>query len=196
MGRPKNTELRRAQIADAMLAVIAELGLDAATVPAVAAAAELTPSLVHYHFKTKDEILPLALERLALLLELRAEARLRTAGAEPRARVHALIDAWLARDEGADPRAVRAWAAIGAAAARREDVRALTDAFMSRVVERWEREVARALPAARRRGARDAAVTIVLALEGALRVGTMSDALPPGDGGRLAHALADRLLDG
>ncbi|HSN99500.1 MAG TPA: TetR family transcriptional regulator, partial [Candidatus Nanopelagicales bacterium] len=143
MGRPRNTELRRAQIADAMIAVVAELGVDAATVPAVALAAELSPGLVHYHFKTKDEILPLALERLALLLETRAEAKLRAAGDDPCARLHALVDAWLSLDEGADPRAVRAWAAIGAAAARREDLHALTAVFVERAVERWQREVAR-----------------------------------------------------
>lgn len=195
MGRPKNTEARRAQIADAMVAVVAAVGLDAATVPAIAAAAALSPGLVHYHFASKDEILPLAVERLGLRLEVRAEARLRAAGDDPRARVLALCDAWLARDDGADAEAVRAWAAIGAAAARREDIRALTAAFTDRAVERLRAEIARALPPARRRGARDLAASLVVFLEGALRVGTMSDALAPGDGARLAHKLVDRLLE-
>ncbi|MCC6556474.1 MAG: TetR family transcriptional regulator C-terminal domain-containing protein [Polyangiaceae bacterium] len=196
MGRPSNTEARRAQIADAMIAVVAGVGLDAATVPAVAAAAGLSPGLVHYHFASKDEILPLAVERLGLRLEVRAEARLRAAGDDPRARLHALCDAWLARGEGEDPGAVRAWAAIGAAAARREDVRALTAAFTDRAVERVRREVARALPPGRRRRARDVATSVVLFMEGALRVGTMSDALAPGDGARLSHGLIEALLDG
>jgi TetR/AcrR family transcriptional repressor of bet genes len=194
VGRPKNTEARRAQIADAMIAVVAAVGLDEATVPAIAAAAALSPGLVHYHFASKDEILPLAVERLGLRLEVRAEARLRAAGDDPRARVLALCDAWLARDEGADAEAVRAWAAIGAAAARRDDIRALTAAFTDRAVERLRIEIARALPPARRRGARDVAASLVIFLEGALRVGTMSDALAPGDGARLSHKLVDRLL--
>ncbi|APR83093.1 HTH-type transcriptional regulator BetI [Minicystis rosea] len=196
MGRPKNTEARRAQIADAMIAVVAAVGLEEATVPAIAAAAALSPGLVHYHFASKDEILPLAVERLGLRLEVRAEARLRAAGEDARARVHALGDAWLARDEGADTEAVRAWAAIGAAAARRDDVRALTAVLTERAVERLRAEVARALPPARRRGARDVATSVVVFLEGALRVGMMSDAIGPGDAARLARKLVDRLLDG
>ncbi|AKT38355.1 TetR/AcrR family transcriptional regulator [Chondromyces crocatus] len=194
MGRPRNTELRRAQIADAFIAVVADVGVDAATVPAIAEAAGLSPGLVHYHFETKDEILPLAIERLSLLLEMRIEGRLRAAGDDPRARLHALVNAWLARDESADPRAVRAWAALGAAAARNADVRALTAAFTGRVVERWEREVLAALSPERRERARDIATTLVLGIEGALRVGTMSDALAPGDGARLGRALVDALL--
>ena len=57
MPRPSNTDERRAQIADALKRVMARKGYDGATVNDIAAEADLTPGLVHYHFRNKLEIL-------------------------------------------------------------------------------------------------------------------------------------------
>ena len=52
-----NTEHRRAAIVSAMLPVMAQHGYERATIQAIAREAGLTPGLIHYHFKSKQEIL-------------------------------------------------------------------------------------------------------------------------------------------
>ena len=57
MARSSNTEARRSEITAALLAVIARHGYEKATIQAIAAQAGLAPGLIHYHFKSKQEIL-------------------------------------------------------------------------------------------------------------------------------------------
>ena len=57
MPRPSNTDARREQIVLGLQRVMAERGYEKATVSAIAQAAGLTPGLVHYHFKNKQEML-------------------------------------------------------------------------------------------------------------------------------------------
>ena len=64
MPRPSNTEERQAQITGALMKVMAKRGYDGASVADIAKAARLTPGLVHYHFKSKQEILLAALRDL------------------------------------------------------------------------------------------------------------------------------------
>ncbi|QLC24272.1 TetR/AcrR family transcriptional regulator [Parasphingopyxis algicola] len=53
----------RDRLIDAAFRVVARDGLDAASVKAIAAEAGVKPGLLHYHFKTKDEVLEAAVER-------------------------------------------------------------------------------------------------------------------------------------
>ena len=64
MARQSNTDERRAQIATALVDVMARRGYDGASVADIARAAGLTAGLVHYHFETKHAILIEALDRL------------------------------------------------------------------------------------------------------------------------------------
>ena len=64
MARPSNTDERRLQIMGALVKVMARRGYDGASVADIARAARLTPGLVHYHFKNKQEILLAALRDL------------------------------------------------------------------------------------------------------------------------------------
>ena len=57
MPRKPNTELRRAQIVDALRQVVAVSGYSGATIQAIAAQSGLAPGLIHYHFDDKLEIL-------------------------------------------------------------------------------------------------------------------------------------------
>ena len=57
MGRPSNTEERRAQIVEAFLTVISKEGYARATIAAVAREAGLTSGLLHYHFGRKHQLL-------------------------------------------------------------------------------------------------------------------------------------------
>lgn len=138
MARPKNTEERREQIVEGLLQVMAAHGYEGASIPRIAEAAGLAPGLVHYHFKSKLEILLALIELLgqrfeARFLRLLSEADVR---ATPRARVYAFLDAHVALGRDADPNAVACWVGIGAEALRERSVeRAYKQALCSQLAK-------------------------------------------------------------
>lgn len=132
MGRPPNTDERKAQIVDGLMRAMAERGYEGASIGAIAEAAGLAPGLVHYHFKTKQDVLIALVDHLALLLEARFADEISRAEETAPARLKAFLDAHVALGKGADPAAVACWVAIGAEAVRQKEVRAV----YSRVVER------------------------------------------------------------
>ncbi|HLJ02140.1 MAG TPA: TetR family transcriptional regulator C-terminal domain-containing protein [Solirubrobacteraceae bacterium] len=75
--RPRNTQIRREQIARAALEVIAERGFQELRVADVAARAGTSASAVHYHFASKDEILDAAVSQAedAFYAEIEAAVR-------------------------------------------------------------------------------------------------------------------------
>jgi AcrR family transcriptional regulator len=77
-----DTQIRREQIAEAALSIVADQGLRRLSVAAVARRVGLVPSGIYRHFKSKDEILAAVLDRI--------EARL-------------LANVTAARKENADP---------------------------------------------------------------------------------------------
>ncbi|MCB9761403.1 MAG: TetR/AcrR family transcriptional regulator [Alphaproteobacteria bacterium] len=119
MGRPTNTDARRAQIVEALMQVMAVHGFDGASIRLIAEAADLTPGLVHYHFKTKHDILLELMNHLAALLEERLNDAL-AHKATPREHLHAFLRALLSLDpvDRPDPAAVACWIAVGAQAVR------------------------------------------------------------------------------
>lgn len=122
MGRKSNTGERRAQITAALLAVMAEKGYEGASIQAIARQAGLTPGLIHYHFKTKQEILLATVDQLVAGARARYESALVKAGT-PAEQLRALVHARLALGDGADEAAVSAWVMIGAEAVRQPEVR-------------------------------------------------------------------------
>ncbi len=123
MPRPSNTQLRRRQIVEALLAVMAERGYDGASVQAIARRAGLAPGLVHYHFTNKQEILLEAVRELTRVAERRFEGLARRAKT-PCERLRAFIDSRLATGKGASPAAVASWVVVGAEAVRQPEVKA------------------------------------------------------------------------
>jgi TetR/AcrR family transcriptional repressor of bet genes len=124
MARKSNSEQRRSEIVAGMLAAMAEQGYEKATVQRIAQHAGLAPGLLHYHFKTKAEILLALLDALAAQGRQRYERMSASATSAPE-RLHAYLDARLGLGEGADAKAVAAWVMIGAEAVRQGEVRAL-----------------------------------------------------------------------
>jgi len=122
MARSSNTEARRAQITAALLAVIARHGYEKATIQAIAAQAELAPGLIHYHFKSKQEILVSLIGALAQSAHARFLAVLGE-DVEPLPRLRAYLHARLGLGDGAAPQIVSAWVMIGAEAVRQPEVR-------------------------------------------------------------------------
>jgi TetR/AcrR family transcriptional repressor of bet genes len=123
MGRPSNTAERREQIAAALLRVMATQGYERATIGDIARAAELTPSLVHYHFENKQAILLDALDQLASRHAAGLEQRLARAGRGARAELDAFIDFHLGLGAAADPEALSCWVLMSGEALREPAVR-------------------------------------------------------------------------
>lgn len=197
MPRKPNTEQRRKEIVDGLLAAIAEHGYEKATVQAIARKAGLAPGLVHYHFRDKEEILLELVRSLAGLAQQRYE-RLAAAAASPDERLRAYIDARLARDGDAQPQAVAAWVIIGAEAVRQPQVRALYQGYIEAELRLLEELLAACL-AARSRQAGNAArlaASLVAFMEGAFQLASAArDAMPQGYAADMARELILRFLD-
>ncbi len=103
--------------------VMAKHGYDGASVADIARAARLTPGLVHYHFKNKQQILLAALGELVARHDAHLEARLSQAGGDPIAEVAAFINFHLGLGADADAEALACWILLSGEALREPKVR-------------------------------------------------------------------------
>lgn len=108
---------RRDSIIDAACSAIVEVGIAQLTVAEVAQRADISSGLVHYHFRTKQQLLAAACERLAAR---RATARGAALAADGLAALDAL---WSALRTGAQSEAERAWTDLALLGRRDADVR-------------------------------------------------------------------------
>lgn len=196
MGRPSNSEARRAQIVGALQTLMATRGYEGASVVAIAEAAGLAPGLVHYHFKSKQEILLALVDELGTRLARRAwEA---TEGAvDARGRLLAWLDAHVALGSGADPAAVACWVAIGAESLRQPEVHAVYAAALTQERAELERLLTDAAAPARltAQRRRQFASGLLAAVQGAYLVGTAApDAVVSGFARPALHAMVDGML--
>jgi TetR/AcrR family transcriptional repressor of bet genes len=181
VARASNTQERRQQIVDALLAEMAERGYEGASVQAVARRAGLAPGLVHYHFESKQEILLEAVRQLRDLFARRFEA-LAARAATPRDRLRAFLDARLARGEGASATAVAAWVVVGAEAVRQPEVKAAFQEVMReqrRMLEQLLRDLAG--EALSPRDAGRLCGIVLAAIEGAFQLSVSADEVMPRD---------------
>lgn len=130
----------RERILDALLALIADRGIDAVSVRTVAAAAEVSPALVQYHFGTKDRLMAAAFAHVHERMADRLAAV--PAGGTVRDRLRGYLLAWFPLD--AERRAdATVWLAFTAASATRPDlvaeVRDTDDALLGVLAEVVER---------------------------------------------------------
>lgn len=198
MSRRPNTEQRRAEIVQAFLSAIAEQGYEKATIQLIAQKADLTPGLLHYHFKTKAEIL---LELVKTLAARSAEryAALSEGAATPQAKLLAYINARLAKGEGADPEAVAAWVMIGAEAVRQPEVRAVyQEAIASELALLQELLTAYLKSCGKRaRNVKQLAAGLMAYMEGAFQLASAApDAMPTGYAAAMAIQLVQRYVEG
>ncbi|MBQ0729917.1 MAG: TetR family transcriptional regulator [Oleispira antarctica] len=179
MARPSNTEHRRQEIVLGLMSAMAEKGYEKASIQSIAKAAGLSPGLIHYHFKTKLEIL------IALMNELssKADERFEVLAAEANSaegKLMAYIDAALALGEGSNQQAVAAWVIIGAEAVRLDDVRSLYQEVIAKHTKTLVELLSHAaLEAASKTGselskvkAKELATFIIASIEGAYQIAT------------------------
>jgi len=122
--RPSNKEERRKQIVQGLLDVMSENGYENASIQAIGKACGLTPGLIHYHFKSKQEILVALIKSLSSVAQERYQGLLESSRTT-KEKLEAFIDAALSLGDGADEKAVSAWVVIGAEAIRQPEVRTL-----------------------------------------------------------------------
>ncbi|HSD90078.1 MAG TPA: TetR/AcrR family transcriptional regulator [Kofleriaceae bacterium] len=131
MARTSNTADRRAQIVDALIAVMAKQGYDGASIADVARKAGLASGLVHYHFESKHEILLEAVRVLAANHERALDSALATCR-DPVAELAAFIDVHLGLGAHADPAALACWVLVMAEAIRDKRVRGEVETVLAR----------------------------------------------------------------
>lgn len=122
MGRPSNKKQRRAEIAQAMMLVMASKGYEGASIQAIAKQAGLAPGLIHYHFKTKQDILIESVNLLSQMLTQRY-LLLGEKATNPKQKLEAFINSRLAKGEGEDNEAVKSWVVIASEAVTQVEVR-------------------------------------------------------------------------
>lgn len=181
MSKRPNTEQRRNEIVNALLTVIAEHGYAKATIQLIAQNAGLTPGLIHYHFKTKAEIL---LELVRMLAELPRQRYLQFAAdaRTPDEKLLAYINARLAKGDGANPTAVAAWVMIGAEAVRQPEVREIYQEAISAELNLIKELLTDCLPAKRKNTADVAniAAGLLAFMEGAFQLACAAPHTLPG----------------
>lgn len=200
MARPSNTEHRRQEIVNGLMQAMAEKGYEKASIQSIAKAAGLSPGLIHYHFKTKQEIL------IALIHQISEQAAQRftllaDAAGNAQQQLDAYIDAALALGDGSNPEAVTAWVIIGAEAVRIEEVRALYQQIirqhsqqLSELLQQVAAENGMTLSPSQ---TADISAFVIASIEGSYQLATTAPAANPGYAARLLkQALAGMLHSG
>jgi len=140
MSRRSNTLERRTQIVQGLSATMSEHGYGGATMHSIAQRAGLTTGLLHYHFKSKQEILLALVDSLHAIIEDRYQKRLseQVNGGNAFDQLRAFIDAHLAHGDDADEEAVACWVVIGSEAVRDETVRGAYQSVVSKQISTLE----------------------------------------------------------
>lgn len=197
MTRASNTDERRAQIAAAMVRVVAREGYERSSVHEIAREAGIAPGLVHYHFRRKLDVL-LAMQERVVERHLARIARSMERGETPSAKVRAFIDCHLARGAEEDPEALACWIALSAEALRDTEVRAGFNHAVRTLVGALEDAVREDLRTREldTRPARSVATAIFAAIQGYYTLhGASPGLIPRGSAAPSVHALAASLLD-
>jgi len=196
MARISNTEQRRTEIAEALLAVMAKRGYEGASVVAIARQAHLAPGLVHYHFASKLEILIEAV-RLLVARQLAILDGALAAVEAPPAQLAAFVEIHLGLGAHADPAALACWVLIGGEALRERRVQveyarafAVMSARLAAIIERGvaDRSFAPVDPAA-------CAAALVAVVQGYFVVAaTAREVVPSGTAATCTLRMAEGLL--
>jgi len=134
MGRPSNTAQRKQEIVDALLHVMAERGYEKASIQSIAKEAGLAPGLIHYHFKTKQDILMALVNWIASSATERLE-HMNKKVSDPWDKLTAFINARLATGETQMPEVVSAWVVIAGESIRQPEIKKVYQGLIERQLE-------------------------------------------------------------
>jgi len=141
MGRPQNTQQRKQEIVSALLRVMAEHGYEKASVQVIAKEAGLAPGLIHYHFKTKQDIL------LALVNWIASSATERFQKMEsdinaPWDKLETFVKARLETGDTQMPEVVSAWVVIAGESLRQPEVKKIYQDLINHQLKMLEKMIA------------------------------------------------------
>ena len=197
MPRPTNTSQRRSQISSGLIKVMARSGYNGASIAEIARAAELTPGLIHYHFKNKQEILLAALDDLVSRHEEELDEHLaRVPDAAPD-QVAAFINTHLGLGATADPDALACWVLLSGEALRQPQVQAPYAAAIAGMAQRLEALIKMGTSAGtfECEDPAGAAAAIIAAIQGYfVLAATARDVIPRGSAARSVHQMAQGVL--
>jgi TetR/AcrR family transcriptional repressor of bet genes len=197
MPRASNREERRAQITRALMKVMAKRGYDGASIADIAKAARLTPGLVHYHFRSKQEILLAALRDLVGRHDTNLEARLRDSSGDAAAEVAAFIDFHLGLGADADAEALACWILLSGEALRDSKVRVEFEKAIEATVKQLEAAIRRGVDQKlfACESVEAAASALVAAIQGYFVLAATARAvIPKGSAAASTKKMADGLL--
>lgn len=197
MARPPNTDERRAQIATALLKVMAHHGYDGASIADIARAARIAPGAVHYHYRDKQEILLAALELLVREHSQRLMIALDAVGADPAAQLATFIDVHLGLGAHADPDALACWVLLAGEALRQRAVGTRFEAALVAIAHTLAEIIARGIAtrAFRSDDPHAAAAALVATIQGYFVVAATARSLVPrGTAGACVARMAAGLL--
>lgn len=197
---PKSSDIRRQEISQALLRTIARHGYAKSTINKIAAEADLTPGLIHYHFKTKQDILRGLIQTLTRAQKVGLETIARS-DAPPQKKLYQLIHAMLAVGTSAKPEVAAAWVVIAAEAIRQpeiaedfQDALQTLSALVQEVIDEGVESGAFSIPETLTPQAATAA--LVASVQGYLTLGvTVQDVIPAGTAAEATWRMACGLLE-
>lgn len=196
--RHEGEEARRGALIAAALDCLAEGGLQAATVRAIALRAGVTPGLIRHYFPSKDDLVEAAYQTLMQGLTGDVLEARHHADSAPRQRLGGFVRAALG-PEAAEPGKLAAWAGFIGALHRAPALRAIHAASYRAFRDRLAVLIAAALaadgrpaPAAALRGQ---AIVVTAVLDGLwLEGGLILEAFAPGELASLGIAATEAIL--
>ena len=192
MSRRDSEDVRRKQLIDTTILVMAKVGFNATTLGLIAKQAGVSTGLVAHYFGDKDGLLEATLRSLASRLSRAAAARLRAA-ATPRARLQAVIDANLAPEE-MDQQTGAVWLAFWGQAIHSDRLKRVQRIYQLRVLSNLRHAIAELAPPSE---AERLAVIIAAIIDGLWLRTTLAAAWSPADADaarRIAAGFVDTQL--
>lgn len=177
--------------------VMAKRGYDGASIADIAKAARLTPGLVHYHFKSKQEILLAALRELIVHHDATLETRLAAVAGDPVEEVAAFIDFHLGLGADADPEVLACWILLSGEALREPKVRVQFEKAIETTVKRLAAVIQAGVDQRvfRCESSAPAASALVAAIQGYfVLAATARKVIPKGSAAASTKQMADGLL--
>jgi TetR/AcrR family transcriptional repressor of bet genes len=198
MARPSNRDERRAQIADTFVTVMAERGYDGASIQEIAARAGIASGILHYHFRSKLDIMLHALERLSEQHLQRVEDAMNAAGASSWDRVRAFVGLHVGKGSLRERDQMAFWVVATGEALRNQEVAVAVDRLLGSLVHRLRVELNRGIDDIELSGLVDveaASSAIVAAIQGYLVMAAVARAhIPAGSAQGQMEAMAAGLL--
>tara|TARA_R110001592_G_scaffold363175_1_gene680982 strand:- start:23885 stop:24484 length:600 start_codon:yes stop_codon:yes gene_type:complete len=180
MGRPSNTQQRKQEIVDALLRVMAVHGYEKASIQVIAKEAGLAPGLIHYHFKTKQDIL------LALVNWIASAARerlqnLSNESDDPWLKLEVFINARLATGETEMPEVVAAWVVIAGESLRQPEIKSIYQDLIDQQLQMLKGLIAKVWngKSSKSKEVIELSAIVIAAMEGAFQLSATANEVMP-----------------